>query len=399
MSIATTGTYFGDRAVSRLAVSVATVAYLVGYLGYGFREQLDPARYFVYVIPGILVGSLLLQSTPKINEPAAGYVISYLTLTFVACLAGIVDMGFFWNDVIIMTFIGLCFVPSIYVGADQIRTIFLGSLACFLLKWLLTDHGGIRILELLAAGTGSGLGSGYDDHQGGLLSPIYAVFFYAVGAKIQFVLALILTVLGGKRVAILALIIGLASIFFFRRIGAFERRRDRFFALLGGLATINIVALNLDDIIRYVHGALDIRVHIETIMLGRYKIASEMVRVIENRSLFESLFGFGPGSANALAWVVSAGSLDLPHNDWLKLLYNHGILGSMMFTLFMALVFSSSMPASVIALASAVIMSTDNVIVYLYYQFPMVMMVACCSSQGSPRQEAAQIPHSAGVAK
>ena len=249
MNIATTGTYFGDRAVSRLAVSVATVAYLVGYLGYGFREQLDPARYFVYVIPGILVGSLLLQSTPKINEPAAGYVISYLTLTFVACLAGIVDTGFFWNDVIIMTFIGLCFVPSIYVGADQIRTIFLGSLVCFLLKWVLTDHSGIRILELLEAGTGSGLGSGYDDHQGGLLSPIYAVFFYAVGAKIQFVLALILTVLGGKRVAILALAIGLASIFFFRRIGAFERRRDRFFALLGGLATINIVALNLDDII------------------------------------------------------------------------------------------------------------------------------------------------------
>ena len=152
MNIATTGTYFSDRAVSRLAVSVASVAYLAGYLGYGFREQLDPARYFVYAIPGILVGSLLLQSTPKINEPAAGYVISYLTLTFVACLAGIVDTWFFWNDVIIMTLIGLCFVPSIYVGADQIRTIFLGSLVCFLLKWVLTDHSGIRILELLAAG-------------------------------------------------------------------------------------------------------------------------------------------------------------------------------------------------------------------------------------------------------
>jgi hypothetical protein len=308
-------------------------------------------------------------------------------------------MWFFWNDVIIMTLIGLCFVPSIYVGADQIRTIFLGSLVCFLLKWLFTDHSGIRILELLEAGTGSALGTGYDDHQGGLLNPIYAVFFYAVGAKIQFVLALILTVLGGKRVGILAVAIGLASIFFFRRFGAFERRRDRFFVLLGGLATINIVALNLDDIVRYVHSALDIRVHIETIMLGRHRLASEMVRVIENRSLFESLFGFGPGSASALAWVVSGGVLELPHNDWMKLLYNHGILGSMMFTLFMAAIFSSSMPASVIAIASAVIMSTDNVIIYLLYQVPMVMMVACCSSRGSLRQEAAQIPHSAGVAK
>lgn len=396
MSIATTGAYFGDRAVSRLAVSVASVAYLVGYLGYGFQQQLDVTRYLVYAIPGLLVGSLLLQSTPKINEPAVGYVISYLTLTFVSCLAGTVDMWHFWNDVLIMTMIGLCFVPSIYVGADQIRTMFLGTLACFLLKWLLTDHSGIRILELLATGTGSALGGGFDDHQGGVNSAIFAVFFYAVGAKVQFALALILTVLGGKRVSILAVAIGLASIFFFRRFGAFERRRDRFFGLLVGLATINILALNLDGIMGYAHWALDIKVDIETIMLGRHKIASEMVRVIEDRSLFELLFGSGPGSASAFAWLVSAGGLVLPHNDWLKLLYNHGILGSTIFTLFMALVFSSSIPAAVIALTSAVIMSTDNVIIYLYYQFPMAMMVACCSSPGSPRQEAAQIPHSAG---
>jgi len=111
-------------------------------------------------------------------------------------------------------------------------------------------------------------------------------------------------------------------------------------------------------------------------MLGRHAIGVEMTRAIDSRSVVDSLIGAGPGCADAVASIVSRDTLTLPHNDWLKLLYDYGILGSLIITMFMALIFSSSKLGAIIALTNATIMITDNVQMYLYYQFPIVLMVA-----------------------
>jgi hypothetical protein len=42
---------------------------------------------------------------------------------------------------------------------------------------------------------------------------------------------------------------------------------------------------------------------------------------------------------------------------------------------FIALVFSTSATGAVIAIASAILMTTDNVVMYFFYQFPIVLMV------------------------
>jgi hypothetical protein len=47
-----------------------------------------------------------------------------------------------------------------------------------------------------------------------------------------------------------------------------------------------------------------------------------------------------------------------------------------MIMMFMSLVFSSSKCGAVVALANATIMVTDNVEMYLYYQVPIVLMLA-----------------------
>jgi hypothetical protein len=120
---------------------------------------------------------------------------------------------------------------------------------------------------------------------------------------------------------------------------------------------------------------------IEEIMLGRHAIGVEMTRVIGSRSAVESLIGVGPGCADDLASIVTSGTLTLPHNDWLKLLYDYGIVGSFIMTMLMAFVFSSSKPGAIIALANGTVMITDNVQMYLYYQFPIVLMLAYAASQ------------------
>ena len=221
-----------------------------------------------------------------------------------------------------MVLIIVSYVPTINVSIRQIRVVFLCSLAYFVLAYSLTEHGGVRLFQILESGTGSGVEDGYDNHEGGLVGPIYAVFLYAIGAKIQFVLALVMSLLGGKRVGVIAILVGLASIFLFRKAAALKKKRNRFIFLLATLGVINVAASNMIYISQYTYESLRMSVSIEEIMLGRYAIGSGMTRAIDNRSPVESLIGFGPGAAAALATLVSAGTLKEPHNDWLKILYD-----------------------------------------------------------------------------
>jgi hypothetical protein len=59
-------------------------------------------------------------------------------------------------------------------------------------------------------------------------------------------------------------------------------------------------------------------------------------------------------------------------------------------TVFIALVFSTSATAAVVAIASAILMTTDNVVMYLYYQFPIVLMVGYCAPSESRMNGTAQ---------
>jgi len=191
---------------------------------------------------------------------------------------------------------------------------------------------------------------------------------------------------------VIAILVGVVALFLFRKAAALKEKRNRFIVLLVGLAVINLTASNLLSISEYLHQKLHISVHIEEIMLGRHAIAVEMAHDIDSRPLVKSLIGYGPGSANALATLVSDGTLKEPHNDWLKILYDYGILGSIIITVFIALVFSSSTTGAVIALTNAIMMTADNVVIYLYYQFPIVLMLAYSVMRESRASETANAP-------
>lgn len=381
-----TATSVADQALNRFVVSIACAVYLVGYAGYCFAESLGSLRYVVYAVPPILVASLMLQRTPTSNKAAMVFFLTYLSLAPLGYLIGVKDTDFFFNNFIIMVLIIVSFVPTINVGVEHIRFVFLCSVVYFVLAYSLTGHGGVRLFQILESGTGSGLEDGYDNHQGGLLGPIYAVFLYAIGAKIQFLLALVMSLLGGKRIGVVAILVGLASIFLFRKAAALKKRRNRFIFLLATLGVINIAGSNMFYLSQYTYESLSMSVPIEEIMLGRYVIGSEMARVIDSRSAVEALIGFGPGGADALATLVSSGTLKEPHNDWLKIHYDYGILGSIAITVFIALVFSTSATGAVIAIASAILMTTDNVVMYFFYQFPIVLMVGYSALRESRAQ-------------
>jgi len=373
-----------DEAVSRLYVSVACGIYLVGYAGYSFGDAFAPLRYLLYVVPPLLVVSLTFQRAPMINRPAMAFLVAYLVLVLVSGLAGTTESADYLRNVIIISLIILTFIPVIHVSAGQINFVFYCSLIYLVLAFWTAGIENIRILEMLREGTGSALQRGFDDNQGGLLGPLYAVFLYATGAKLQFVLAVLMSVLGGKRVGMAAILFGVVASIAFRNIAAFKQRRNRIAALLGVLGIMNLVAVNLNSISEAAHQMLDMSVSIEEVMLGRFLIGSEMSHQMDTRPLSESLFGSGPGRADSLASRVTDGILTQPHNDWMKILYDYGIAGSLIFTTFMAVVFSTSATAAALAVASATLMCTDNVLIYLFYQFPLALMVAYVTPREVP---------------
>jgi O-antigen ligase len=380
-----------DEAFSRAVVSIACGIYLIGYAGYSF-DTLGPLRYLVYAVPPVLFASLLLQRASMSNKPALAFFLAYLVLASISYLIGTKDAEFFLRNFIIIALIILCFIPVIDVSAAQIRFVFLCSLIYLFLAYWLAEGASIRLLQILESGTGSAYDAGYDNHQGGLVGPVYAVFFYAIGAKLQFLLALVMSLLGGKRVGVVAILLGLVAAALFRNLTALKQRRNRFVALLGALAIINTVASNLISITEYGYRSLRVSVSIEEVMLGRHAIGIEMNRAMNNRPFVESLFGSGPGSGDDLASIVSDGILTQPHNDWLKILYEYGIVGSSIITTFMALVFSTSATGAVIAITAATMMSTDNILIYLYYQFPIVLMVAYSALQESAARKTPRRP-------
>lgn len=373
-----------DRASSHYVVSIVCGVYLAGYAGYCFVDTLGVLRYLVYAVPFLLLASLLVQRAPTVSAPAVAYLVGYLVLALISYASGVRDEEFVSRNVVIVALIITCFIPVLDVGEEQIRAVFHCSLVYLLLAWALAESRDIRLLQILVSGTGSAFEAGYDNDQGGLLGPIYAVFFYAIGAKLQFLLALAMSLVGGKRVGVIAIVAGLLAAAVFRHVAGLRTRRSRFGVLFVALLAINLVAANLASITERGYRLLNIEVSIEEVMLGRHAIGAEMERAMEVRPLVETLFGSGPGAADALATLVSGGTLEEPHNDWMKIRLDYGIVGSLVITIFMALVFSTTATAAVVAIASATMMSTDNTFVYLFYQFPVALMVAWSARQRLP---------------
>src|SRR5262245_58885413 len=380
-----------DGAMSRQIVWIACIVYVLGYAGYcfNFNESVKPLRYLVYAVPLILAASPLLERIPRCNKPAEWYLLTYLYLGCIGYITYVSDTDSFWNDFGIVALVILSFVPAIDVSVRQIRFVFFCTAIYFVAAYALTEHQGIRMLQLLESGiiARAPTGTAYDSDTGGLVPPMYAVFYYAIGARLEFMLALVMCFVGGKRISLLAMLVGLAAVSVLRRAPALNERRNRFLALFAALAAINIVGANLPSIVEHGYWAIRPEAHIEEIMLGRQEIGSTMIEVIESRSWVEWLIGAGPGSANSLAGVITNGSVTHPHNDWLKLLFDHGILGSTLITAFMALIFSSSKTGTAIALANAMIMLTDNVAAYLFYQIPIVLMLAFSAPQEAWRSK------------
>lgn len=361
-----------DKALSAKIVSIALAFYLVGYLGTAQSEALGPLKYLIYVAPIALALTLLLPSVTALNTPGVLLLLGYLawTILFVAA-GGTVDT----SEVTIIVLVILSLVPLPPLRQRYVAIMFLGSFAVMLASIALSPNSSLRLLEMFRAGTGSGMVEAYNSNEG-LLGPIYAVFFYAVGSKILFLLSVVMSVFGGKRIGLLALLAGFGFLFTATITKRFNSQRSRSVLLAIVFTVVSATAVNLTAISDWAHTSFDAVPDIEEIMLGRHKVGAALSEDISRRSLNRWLFGAGPGAAEQEVVRATDGANRLPHNDWLKVYYDYGAIGLGFVILMFSWLFSSSRTAVALAIVTAVIMATDNVLVYVMYFFPLAVMLA-----------------------
>jgi hypothetical protein len=372
-----------ERDVHRLAVTAACTFYVIGFFGYSLGADPPTAvvRYIIYLASVTLLIPVLFVRVARVNGTAIVYLALYaLVVVFTQLAAPNGSSIYFWREVLITAAIIVCFVPWLYVEYGHLRTLLVASFMIFLVMFAVSGSHDLRLMNILENETGSAFEEGFDSHQGGLVGPVYAVFFYTIGAKSAFLLSFLMSLLGGKRIAIIAIMMGIATAWASLRFRALQKRSLRFVAVLSLLLTLNLIGTYMLPISEGLYQSFRPDAHIEQIMLGRYAITRELSRMMEERSIVETIFGSGPGSAGALAELVSDGTLSSPHNDWLKLTYEYGIIGSLAITALMAAIYSSSRTGIVLAATTGTMMTTDNVTIYLYYQFPIVLMLAYCSA-------------------
>jgi hypothetical protein len=362
-----------DVVIGQWGVALACIVYSIGLYGVSQGEQAGSARYLTYYSAMVLAAPLLFQSRAQLNLPAATYMFFYLALALTS-----ITVGSGWRgeasklDFVVICLTALAFLPVLPVRQNHINGIFYFTLLLFAYSLATRDYAGLRFLEMLSMGTGAATTSGYNSNEG-LIGPLYAIFFYGVGSNSHLGLAFLMVVIGGKRIGLLAAIAGiLALTFIFRRLES-RGRMALFLSLFGIMMAINVAAISASAISDYVRDSLGSSVHIEEVMLGRYMNIKIMTEYSINRDLGPFLFGTGVGTANETVATLTG---LLPHNDWMKILLDYGIIGSIIITACMAFLFSSSPIGCALGVASAIIMVTDNIIIYLFYQFPLVLMVA-----------------------
>lgn len=360
---------------SRRGVPIAgllIVTYLTGYLGISTTvDQLNTLRYVMYLVPLLLLAAPIVSDTTAVQTDILTVTILYLGLGAIGWLLSPGNSDHFLRDYLIIAGVLVSFTILPRITEAHIRLVFYTSFVIFVFRYALMDHGGFSFQLLRSAS----LYESFDSNEG-LIGAIYVIYFFAIRARLETVLALIMCLLGGKRIGLAAMLAGILLIWLLIRMPVWNRPRARFLLMALMFATLNVVSVNLVWIVEVAFKAMHITVPIEEFMVGRYKISSAIHQVMSDRSLLMTLFGSGAGSADTMTIQVTAGGVPLTHNDWLKIIVDYGLAGSVLFTLGLAAIFSTSALAAGLGIATAVLMMTDNVMIYLFYQIPVAMMIA-----------------------
>lgn len=344
------------------AVAAGVLASIVVVIWtYGREAEI---RYILYLLPPLLVLSscMLTLGRPAINRDGLYALMAYLPVAFAAMAFNNRMEGFAVRDLYTIGSIILMF--AIWFRASRVLAdIALAGLTVGMVMVAITEGVGTNITALKSQGI----------LETTLAFPIGVVTLYYFQERSwgRFLLACVILFLAYKRIAMLAVV----AIIMFEMASylVFRRSFGRFLTTLAVLV-LSVVSLFLPEIFEFLSAIMrDEDASASAISLGRTGLAEALRFEIHEAGLSHMFFGFGPGSADDV--VFALGEIKNPHNDWLKILFDYGLVGFIVLHGVLYLIHPRTPLGNKLYLNLAILMVTDNPLIYIHY-FAFVFLVS-----------------------
>lgn len=210
-----------------------------------------------------------------------------------------------------------------------------------------------------------------------LVFGIFAIYYLAVDRKFSSTIAIALTIIGFKRIAIIAVVFALLTFFTLWLLNVdFSRKTPRFFialiAVIFNLAIIGILVAASQGIFDNLFSNFT-SASMQEVTQGRTRVVAYFVR-----SLGFSWFSFGVGLGtlpSMLSETFYGGNTVTVNSDVFKLFYEFGVV---VFVLFFGLVYyygAQSRGLLTMLVYANIVLATDNILIYSEFMIPLYFLL------------------------
>ncbi len=368
------------------AAGEAWLLILFFFAVYQLARQADPGtplRWGVYAIPAL---SLLLALAPpkKQFDVDRRFLLASVGYVLVAAASIAFNPGtraLATRDVLIVLGYLITFVPGFRVEGVHLRVL----TVCF---------GVALVPTVLASGFGGEQRLNLIDSEGLFESvvafPLAALALFHMHRRnwLWFAVTVALGLMAFKRIAVGGL--GIAISFYLAAEVA-QRWLPRRPAILGArlaaltiVVMLAIVGLSFDAATEAIVDRFRLSRGPNAATLGRYETSRRIQAITAGQALPQHLVGNGPGSSKVLPNPY--GENVNPHNDFLKLYFEYGVVGLAGFLAILFVIYGASTATISLLVLNACLMVTDNTLIYFFHQFVCLAIVRCltCNGEASP---------------
>ena len=345
-------------------------------LTYVLASQVSPGhplRWCVYALPAISLALMLAPPRKRLHfDPRFVWaVLIYASIAGAALLVGGGPRQNGVRDVLIISGALLTFVPRFRVELPHLRAMTVV----------------FAVAPILQIATGrAALGSGIDfaSSQGLLESAsafplaMLTVAFAARGDRRWAGIAAVLSVLTFKRIALAGIVGAGGFLLLFGIASARTSPRTRAIASMAVTVSVVVVlmfaSVNAVSVIDAIDERVELGKHPDRYTLGRYSTIKTIEKAMPTDGLGRA-FGSGPGTSTQATFTPPGSRGHNPHNDFLKLRFEYGLVGLAGYLLMMTIVYGGTPLTASLLVLNAFLMMTDNTVIYLFHQFTALLIV------------------------
>lgn len=320
----------------------------------------------------------------QIDRNLAKSLLMYLLMILISVIVSINDLHFkvLIRDVIIISSPLLLFsYYGLTFDTKHIICLFLVSFLgfCFKVEIWNANTTGIFSLNILSSRWGSDI----EYHAGSFLGSFFLFFFFK--RKFLWAIAALLFVLAaGKRSILLGIF---PSFLIYLIVGNTVKRNTNFRLVLMSVYFFScyFVGVYIVDIAIFLFDFLNIKdIPVKAFLMGRENVFITLKPLLYSDGILNSLFGHGPGQADiyltlhkSVSWYKVYPEGTNPHNDFLKLQYDYGLVGILGFFCILTWLYNSKKFGFLMFLYTVPILIVDNSLIFIYHQIVLGIISRC----------------------